>query len=262
MVMKKAIVIGASSGIGRELAKVLAREGYEVGLIARRRDALLSLQKEIDGKTWVKQVDIVQLEPAMKEVKALIEEMGGVDLFVLNAGVNHFISGLDWEKEKEILNLNVLGFCAMAHVAMDHFFSRGKGHLVGISSISALRGIGMTAAYTGSKAFVSNYLQGLRQKSFHLRKTLTVTDVKPGFIDTRLMTKDISNWVASPQTAAEHIYRAIYKKKNHVYVTRRWRFVGWAIRLAPQIFYDWAVSRKCDKVISSEKKNGKGRIFP
>ena len=261
--MKKAIIIGASSGIGRELAKILAANQYEVGLTARRIDLLLSLQEEIKshtGRTWIKQMDLAQTDLAIASVKALIEEMGGVDLFVINAGVNHFIHDLNWDKEKEIINLNVLGFCAMANVAIEHFFAKKAGHLVGISSISALRGIGMTAAYTGSKAFVSNYLQGLRQKCFPLRKSITITDIKPGYVDTRLMTKDISHWVASPQKAAEQIYTAIRKKVDHAYITKRWRFVGWAIKLTPQFFYDWAVSKSCRKLNS--KISTDDRIFP
>ncbi len=258
--MKKAIIIGASSGIGRELAKILAANQYEVGLTARRLDQLQSLQQEIPSRTWIKQMDLAQTDASIESAKALIEEMGGVDLFVINAGVNHFIHDLDWDKEKEIIHLNVLGFCAMANVALENFFAKKSGHLVGISSISALRGIGMTAAYTGSKAFVSNYLQGLRQKCFPLRKSITITDIKPGYVDTRLMTKDISRWVASPQKAAEQIYAAIEKKADHAYITKRWRFVGWAIKLAPQFFYDWAVSRSCRKLNREISTND--RIFP
>jgi short-subunit dehydrogenase len=246
--MKKAIVIGASSGIGRELSKVLANNGYEVGIAARRLEELQSLQNEITSKTWIKQIDLEQIDASIASIEELIKEMGGLNLFVINAGVNHFIHNIDWEKEKQILTLNVLGFSAMANIAMRIFLKEKKGHLVGISSISALRGIGMTSAYTGSKAFVSNYLQGIRQKCFPFRKTITVTDIKPGYVDTRLMTKDISHWVATPEKAAEQIYRAIKEKRSHAYVTRRWRLVGWAIKLAPQVFYDWVVSRKCKQL--------------
>lgn len=239
--MLKAIIIGASSGIGRELAKILALDGYEVGLTARRLEELHSLQQEIPSKTYVKQLDIAKSDSAMNAVDSLIEEMGGCDLFIINAAVNHFIRELDFEKEQQIININVLGFCAMANVAMKHFLKKQSGHLVGISSIAALRGIGMTAAYCASKAFVSNYLEGIRQKALNI----TVSDMKLGFVDTRLMSKDISHWVASPQKAARQIYLSICKKKNHVYVTRRWKLVGWLMKMTPQPIYDWAVSQKC-----------------
>jgi short-subunit dehydrogenase len=131
--MKKAIVIGASSGIGRELSKVLANNGYEVGIAARRLEELQSLQNEITSKTWIKQIDLEQIDASIASIEELIKEMGGLNLFVINAGVNHFIHNIDWEKEKQILTLNVLGFSAMANIAMRIFLKEKKGHLVGIS---------------------------------------------------------------------------------------------------------------------------------
>ena len=92
--------------------------------------------------------------------------MNGIDLFIINAGVVYHNPDLDWQKEKETIELNVLGFTAMANVAMKYFLRKGEGHLVGLSSISALRGHESCPAYNASKAFVSNYLEGLKKKSF------------------------------------------------------------------------------------------------
>src|SRR5262249_34500268 len=159
---------------------------------------------------------------------SLIQQMNGIDLFILNAGVIFHNPDLDWQKEKETIELNVLGFAAMANVAMHHFLETGNGHLVGLSSISALRGHESSPAYNASKAFVSNYLEGLRQKAFRSKKQIIITDVKPGYVDTRL-TKGTKGmfWVSTPEEAAEQIYNAIQHKRHQAYITRRWRFIAW-----------------------------------
>jgi len=95
--------------------------------------------------------------------------MGGVDLVVISAGTGHLNDGLDWDLENEAIKTNVTGFAVMANVAMKHFVKRGSGHLVGISSIAALRGGRQAPAYNASKAFESNYLEGLRQKVRKIR---------------------------------------------------------------------------------------------
>ena len=133
--------------------------------------------------------------------------------------------------------VNVLGFAAMVNVAAEHLQARRSGHLVGISSLAALRGIGAAPAYAASKAFVSNYLQGVRYRFKKLKLPVVVTDVQPGFVDTRMAKGDRLVWVASPQTAARQISAAIRGRKQHVYVTRRWRLVAWLVRFLPDAMY-------------------------
>ena len=156
---KKAIVIGASSGIGKELAKVLAQNGYLVGLTARRFGLLQEIQKEIQTKTFIKQIDVTHISEAIDSLESLIREMGGVDLIIVNAGIGSTNQDFEWDKEQLTIQTNVLGFAAMAHTALKYFITQGKGHLVGISSITALRGIGKSPSYSASKAFVSNFLE-------------------------------------------------------------------------------------------------------
>ena len=228
--MPRAIVIGSSSGIGRALTVVLAQEGYEVGLTGRNVEEMQNLRGEIGGPTFLRQMDLRRPTEARQLLRELIEEMGEVDLIVVNSGIGH--SDPDWEQEVEILGVNVVGFAAVANLSLDYFIARGSGHLVGISSISALRGL--AAAYSGSKAFASTYLEGLRLKADRSRADVQVTDVKPGFVDTPMTAGRADMfWVASPQTAARQIYEAIRKRKRHAYVTKRWRFVAWLMKTLP-----------------------------
>jgi short-subunit dehydrogenase len=123
----------------------------------------------------------------------------------------------------------------MVNVAVAHLEARGSGHLVGISSVAAVRGIGGAPAYAASKAFVSNYLQGVRYHLKKLKLPIVVTDVQPGFVDTRMAGGRF--WMASSETAARQIAAAIRKRRQHVYVTRRWRLVAWLMKVVPDALY-------------------------
>jgi short-subunit dehydrogenase len=233
---KKSIVIGASSGIGRALAKELGHNGYEVGLVARRIELLRKLADEISTQTYIKRIDISQAEQAMSLLYELIEEMGGMDLIVLNSGINTWNINLDWKGERDILDVNVRGFVAMANVAVHHFETQRSGHIVGISSIACLRGSAVCSSYNASKAFVSNYLQGLRYR--FRDHNIYVTDIRPGLVDTDLIRCCSRKfWVATCEKAAEQIFRAIKRKKKVAYITSRWWTIAQLAKLLPDSLY-------------------------
>lgn len=235
--MKSAVIIGASSGIGRSLAVALSLDGYRLGLVARRTDLLVQLREELAGPCVIKTIDVSQPELAMPLMRELIEELHDVELFIISAGTGSNNATLAWEPERETIVVNVLGFASMVNVAVAHLEARGAGHLVGISSLAALRGIGAAPAYAASKAFVSNYLQGVRYRFWKLKLPIVVTDVQPGFVDTAMAKADTLFWVASPQKAARQILAAIRRRKAHVYVTKRWRLIAWLMRLVPDALY-------------------------
>lgn len=236
--MKKAIVIGASSGIGRELARVLSRDSYAVGLAGRRADLLKSLQDEITGASFIKHIDVSKQDEAIGHLEEFILEMGGLDLIVISSGVGFINPELGWKAEKDTVDVNVSGFAAMAGVAFKHFLKQDYGHIVGISSVAALRGGAEAPAYNASKAFVSNYLGGLRQKAAKAGAAITVTDIKPGFVNTAMAKGEGLFWVASPEKAAYQIYRAIEGRRKHAYITRRWRLMAWLLKFMPDWIYN------------------------
>lgn len=235
--MKKAIVIGASSGIGRALSISLAKNGYEVGLMARRTDLLETLQNEIPTKTHVGHIDLSNALEALEKLRTMIQTLQGVDLVVINSGTGFLNPELDWTKEQQTLDVNVYGFCALAGELYKFFSQQKQGHLVGISSIGALMGNSIAPAYNASKAFMSNYLEGLNKKAFQEKLPIVITDIKPGFVDTAMAQGDGKFWVATPQKAAEQIYSAIHKRKRHAYITHRWRLIGWVLKLMPHWLY-------------------------
>ncbi len=234
---KTAIIIGGSSGIGEALARLLSKEGFSVGLAARRRERLEHIAKELSSARIVI-IDVVDVEKAQRRLVDFIDEFKQVDLFVICAGVGFENPDLAWKPELDTIATNVTGFAAMANTACAQLQAQGAGTLVGISSISALRGHGVAPAYGASKAFMSNYLQGLRHRFAKLKLPVQVLDVQPGFVDTAMAKGESLFWVAPPEKAAKQIYRAIQKERRHVYITKRWRLVAWIVKILPGWLYN------------------------
>lgn len=230
--MKKAIIIGASSGIGYQLAVQLATRGYQLGLMARRQERLAELNDRLPGQHFIQVTDLIDADMARTQLAALIEQMGDVELIVVNSGVGASEKILDWTIQSEMIDVNVRGFTAMSMDAMNYFVQRGGGHLVGISSIAAHFSGGLSLTYNATKAFVSNYLNGMRSRASRSGLPITITTVEPGFIDTpMLQSKPMGT--ASVEKAVNQIVRAILAKKSHVYITRRWVIVAGLFYILP-----------------------------
>jgi len=234
--MKKVIIIGATSGIGRELAGVFSEDGYIVGITGRRLKRLEQLKEKLPNLCFIKQMD-VSSQGAVSDLKKLIIEINGVDIIVISAGVASIDTDLPWEKEAETIDTNVRGFAAMANVAYHYFLQKGSGHIVGISSIAAIRGGGFPA-YNASKAFVSNYLQSLQYITEKNNSNMVITDIQPGFVDTKMAKGEGLFWVSSLNKAANQIYNVINKKKKHAYITKRWRLIAWLLKIIPDGVYN------------------------
>jgi short-subunit dehydrogenase len=200
---------------------------------ARRIDLLEELSRNVPGIERARAVDVSEPEQAISILRSLLADLDSVDLVVISAGTGFLNPELDWEKEAKTIDVNVTGFAAVAGEAMGHFLEVGRGHLVGITSIAALRGGRLTPAYNASKAFESSYLGALRLKAIRAGVAVTVTEIQPGLVDTAMAQGENLFWLASPEKAARQIMRAIERKKKRAYVTRRWRLIAWFFKLAP-----------------------------
>lgn len=240
---KKAIVIGASSGIGREVAKTLAHHGFELGMVGRRTHLLENLQQEISTKGYIKTIDISKTDEAITLLKELITEMGGLDLIVIMAGAYaQFDPNREWESTKKLIEVDVAGYSAMVFTAMEHFEKQKYGHLVGVTSIDALRGIPQAPSYSAAKGYASLLLEGMRNRMIQENLPIYVTELLPGWVDvehTCFSQMPGTFWVASTKDAAAQIYDAIKAKKKRAYITKRWIFFAWFMKLAP----DWLFNR-------------------
>jgi short-subunit dehydrogenase len=237
---RTAVIVGASSGIGEALAHALDREGWRLVLLARRLDRLESIRQTLGPDTLVRRLDVT--DPDVATVfDDVLEELDGVALVIISAGTGHLNRDLNAELDADTASVNVLGFMNAAQVAMRHFLKRGGGHLVGITSVAALRGNADGAAYAASKAFQSVYLDGLRDLAKRSELPITVTEVQPGFVDTAMMKpgrplSPFVRWllVATPAVAAHQIMRAIRKRAKHAYITRRYAVAAFVLKLLPR----------------------------
>lgn len=218
--MQRTVVItGASAGIGRALAFEFARRGYHLGLTARRLAVLDTLRTELQTaypacKIEIATLDVDQDDSVAPTLHTLFDALGGVDAVVVNAGINDFtrVGRGDFGKEKRVLQTNLIGAMATVNAAVEHFLVRGKGQIVGISSLASLKGMPKQAAYCASKAAFSLYLDAARAEL--RRKKIQVTTVLPGFVVTDIM-PDIAKYpfAASAAEVAVEIVNAAEKGK-------------------------------------------------
>jgi len=168
----------------------------------------------------------------------LTAELGGIDLLVICAGAGHRNPTLAFEGELLSIEVNVKGFTCVADWGYRYFAQRGGGHIVAITSIAGLRGNYDAPAYGASKAYNINYLQGLRWRAAREHLPLTITDIRPGWVDTALAQGNRVFWVQPVEKAARQIYKAIRHKRKTAYITRRWRIIAVLMRLLPDSIYN------------------------
>lgn len=232
----KIIIVGASSGIGKEMALQYAKAGHSVGITGRRRELLEGLKASFPQNIFTASFDATAADN-VHHVKELIERLGGLDLLIYNAGFGEPSDELIPETEISTTNVLVNGFVDIMTFGFIFFVQQGCGHLAVTSSVAALRGNGFAPAYSAGKAFASNYAEGLNIKAHRLKKDIVVTDIRPGFIKTKMAKGPGQFWVASPEKAAKQIISAIKKRKRVVYVTRRWRLVAHVFKHLPYWLY-------------------------
>lgn len=235
--MKKAIIVGASSGIGQALALRLAESGYTVSICGRRTKLLEKLQTLHPGHIHISTVDVTE-EGLTSKLDELAKSMGGMDLFIFSAGIGELNPTLELSLELPTVEVNVNAFNEAVVWAYQHFERQKGGHIVNISSIAGLRGGGIAPAYNASKAYQINYLEGLRQKARKQRSKIVITDARPGFVATAMMKSPTVFWVSTPEKAALQIHDAIKAKKNVIYVSKRWRMIAWLLKIMPCFLYE------------------------
>lgn len=229
---KKAIIFGATSGIGKELAKLLVNDGYIVAITGRREEKLKEIKSSNPSKYIIKKHDVTDFKSSEKVFQELIQELETVDLIVYSSGITEPNYHLEWDKELPTLNVNVIGAVKIYGLAYNFFHKQGFGHLVGISSVAGLRGNRHVPAYFASKAFQNNYLESLWMKAKRSKSDIYITDIAPGFVDTKMALGDTFG-IASLDKATKQIYTAIKRKKKKAYITKRWRLIACIMRILP-----------------------------
>ncbi len=235
---KRAIVIGASSGIGAALSRELAGQGYIVAAAARREEKLNELKAEGNGRIHIYPHNVTQYNQIPALFQTIVHDLGGLDLIAYVAGVQPPVAldEYNFEKDTTMIQVNLLGAIAWLNQAAARFERAKSGHIVGVSSIAGDRGRVGSPVYNSSKAGLNTYLEALRNRL--TRHDVTVTTIKPGFVDTVLLENAAKTfWVISPEQAAQQIHKAIQRKRQTVYVPARWGLVGLIIRHIPSFIF-------------------------
>lgn len=220
--VRRAIVMGATSGIGREVARRLAHEGWMVGIAGRRSELLRDLMAEEPGIVASQTVDVNDSEAPQLLLK-LVDDLGGMDLYFHSSGIGWHNMDLDTEKELLTVQTNTLGFTRMLTAAFHYFSESGRmGRMACITSIAGTKGLGAAPAYSATKRFQSHYLECLSQLARMRGLPISVTDIRPGFVATPL----IAGSKFPMQLSAEQVARSIVKaiEKGSAVKVLDWRY--------------------------------------
>ena len=217
--MKRAVVIGASSGIGMEVAKRLLQDGWTLGVAARRVELLQTI-----GAAEVAEIDVTA-EDAPARLRDLVARLGGMDLFFYASGIGKQNRELREDIELATMQTNGLGFTRMIGEAYRYFAERGEGHIAAITSIAGTKGLGPAPSYSATKAMQNVYLQALEQQANARGLRIRFTDIRPGFVDTALLNGDFKYpMMLRPENVAREIISAI-NSYQHI------RVIDWRYRL-------------------------------
>lgn len=250
---KRAIVMGATSGIGKEVARLLAANGYEVGIAGRRKERLVQMAQATPGIVAHRQIDVTK-EDAPTELHKLIEELGGMDLYVHSSGIGWENVTLDADKELKTVETNGVGFVRMVSAAYNWFAEQRadeakqraegdeqrasskerKARIACITSIARTRGLGAAPAYSATKRMQAHYLECLSQQARMRHLNIGITDIRPGFVATDLIAGNHFPLQLKAEDVARTIVRAIERGSEVVTIDWRYRLLVAAWQLIPR----------------------------
>ena len=231
---KKVIIIGATSGIGREVALIYIAQGWKVGVAGRREAELEALRSAYPEQVSAQALDVTK-EDAPQKLQALIEQVGGMDVFLLSSGIGKQNPTLETGLELATAATNVEGFIRMTNAAFHYFEQQGHGHLAVISSIAGTKGLGAAPAYSATKGFQNIYMDALDQLARMKKLNIRFTDIRPGFVATPLLNnqKKYPMLMDTPIVALD-IVSAIEKKKRVAIIDWKFRLLVGFWRLIPK----------------------------
>lgn len=234
---KNAVIVGASSGIGKEVAKLLLKDGWRLGVAARREEPLLELKQTAPEQVEVMNLDVT-LPNAGERLLQLIDNLGGMQLYFHASGVGWQNRNLEEKIELETMQTNAVGFARMVGTAYRYFAEKGEGHIAAITSIARTKGLGPAPAYSATKALQSTYLEALEQQAHQRGLKIRFTDIRPGFVKTPLL-GDAADYpmLMSVEKVARSIVRAIYKHKHVRVIDYRYRILVFFWKLIPRFIW-------------------------
>ncbi len=241
---KRVIIMGASSGIGYQIAERYIADGWTVGLAARREEPLKTLQSIAPERVFYKTIDVTS-EEAIASLNDLITQLGGIDHYYHSSGLGYQNKDVKVEVELEIMKVNVIGFTSMIDTIFNYMKENGGGHISVISSIAGTKGLGPSPAYSASKALQYTYIQSLSQLSSAKKYSITFTDIRPGFVATAFLGSTFKYpMLMSPEKVADMAYRASLKRKRIKIIDWRYRILVSIWRRIPIFLWEKGIFKK------------------
>lgn len=234
---KRIVIIGATSGIGYEVAKIYCRLGWRVGVAGRRIERLEAFKEQAPEQIEIQQIDVTETE-AVEKLYSLIDKLGGMDIFLLSTGIGSQNRTLNSDIELSTVNTNALGFTRMVTAAYNYFKEEGGGHLSVISSIAGTKGLGAAPAYSATKRFQNTYIDALAQLARMEKQPVRFTDIRPGFVKTDLLKNDKYPLLMDPELVAQKIVKALSRKKRRVIIDWRYAILVFFWKLIPSYIWE------------------------
>ena len=230
---KIAVIVGASSGIGREVAKLLLADGWRIGVAARREEQLQELKATAPERVETMTIDVT-MPDAGERLLSLIERLGGMNLYFHASGIGKQNRALEEGIELQTTETNAVGFTRMIGTAYRYFAEKGEGHIAAITSIAGTKGLGPAPAYSATKALQATYMQSLEQQAHQRGLKIRFTDIRPGFVDTALLNDDFPYpMLMKPEKVARDIVRSIYCQRHVRVIDWRYRILTFFWKLLP-----------------------------
>ncbi len=234
---KRAVIMGATSGLGYEVARLLLSDGWELGLAGRREENLRKLQSEFPEQVCIKAIDVKDSN-SDKALLALIDELGGMDMYFHSSGIGYQNARLDADIELNTLETNGTGFTRLVGTAFRYFKEKGKGHIAVISSIAGTKGLGIAPAYSATKRFQNTYIDALDQLAGMQKLNIRFTDIRPGFVATNLLNdgKNYPMLMKAPY-AARLIVKALRRNKRVAIIDWKYSILVFFWKLIPRCIW-------------------------
>ena len=231
--IRRAVVVGASSGIGLEVVKQLLEVGVKTGVAARRHDRLKMLKDEHPDLIETSCIDVTSPDSA-NLLSGLINRLGGMDLFVYASGYGKENTQLEPSIELQTVETNCMGFTRMLGEAFRFFRSQGHGHIAAITSVIVVKGVGSAPSYSATKAMQSAYLQALEQQISSQKLDIHISDIRPGFVDTDFIKGGRTYPMQlSPNLVAHRLLRAVRKNRHVCIIDWRYKVLTSLWRMVP-----------------------------
>ena len=235
--MKRIVIIGATSGIGLEIARCYIHKGWKIGIAGRREEALIKLQHSAPDQIEYETIDVTS-EDAPQGLKKLIDKIGGMDVFLLSSGIGSQNRVLDPTIEINTIRTNAEGFTRMLTAAFSYFRELKKGHIAVISSIAGTKGLGAAPSYSATKRFQNHYIDALAQLTHIEKLNIKFTDIRPGFVATDLLKDRDYPLLMQADQVASRIVKAIDKRQRIVVIDYRYKLLVFFWKLIPQWLWE------------------------